>query len=297
MSMESQSTIQQARLEAAATLRSAGIETAALDARVLMSHVLTLSPTQLLVRDPEPLSVADHHAYRELIARRVTGVPVAYLVGYREFMGLQFATVSDVLVPRPDTEPLVEWGLNWLKHHPQAIAADIGTGSGAIAISTVFHADPRWTGRMIATDISKQALAVARRNAESLLTAEKRSQLEFRSGSLTTPLTGPVDLLLTNLPYLTPDQIEENPDLRHEPSLALDGGEDGLDLVRIVIDDLPRVLAPGGAVGFEIDPSQASEVQRLLAAALPRHRIGIVPDLAGRERHVVADSRGDSNFL
>lgn len=252
--------------------------------------MLGVSQTGLLLRDPEPIPETDLLRYRDLIEQRSTGIPVAYLIGHREFMGLAFATAPSVLVPRPDTEPLVEWGLAWLKSHPDATVVDIGTGSGAIAISMVAHADPAWTGKLIATDVSEDALAIATSNADALLPPDKRSRLEFVHGGLTEPLSGPIYLLLTNLPYLTPEQIAGNSDLRHEPALALDGGDDGLDLVRRVIDDLPRILAPGGAVGFEIDPAQSPEVQRLLSATLPTHHIEVVHDLAGDERHVVAQS-------
>lgn len=290
MSHSPETTIQQARMEATSTLQAAGIETAALDARVLMAHVLNVSRTQLLMRDPEPIPEAELKRFLDLIEQRLTGVPVAYLIGHREFMGLQFATAPGVLVPRPDTEPLIEWGLGWLKNHPDANVVDIGTGSGAIAISMVAHAEPAWNGMLTATDVSEDALAIATANADALLDPDRRKRIQFAHGSLTEPLTGPIDLLLTNLPYLTPEQMESNPDLRHEPSLALDGGVDGLDLVRRVIDDLPRILATDGAVGFEIDPAQSAEVQKLLATALPEHRVEIVHDLAGDERHVVAQS-------
>ena len=281
-------TIFQARAHATATLHAADIDTAALDARVLMAHVLGVSQTGLLLCDPEPMANAELSRFRDLIKLRATGVPVAYLTGYREFMGLQFATAPGVLVPRPDTEPLVEWGLAWLRAHPQAAVVDVRTGSGAIAISMVYHAGPSWTGTLIATDISEEALAIARRNAHALLSPAKCQRLQLQLGNLTQPLSGPTDLLLTNLPYLTPDQIEENPALRHEPQLALDGGTDGLDLVRRVIDDLPRILSPVGAVGFELDPSQSADVQHLLSKTLPTHQIAVVHDLAGNERHVVA---------
>lgn len=288
MTSHSDITIHVARAEATAQLRKAGIESAALDARVLLTHVLNVSRTELLLRDPERISANDHLRYRQLVQQRSTGLPVAYLIGEREFMGLRFRTAPGVLVPRPDTEPLVEWGLNWLKSRPASTVVDIGTGSGAIAISMVYHADPAWSGSLIATDVSADALVFATANADALLPVEKRSRLGFVQGSLTEPITSSVDLLLTNLPYLTPNQIAGNPDLVHEPRLALDGGADGLDLVRDVIADLPRVLTPDGAAGFEIDPSQAAEVQKLLAQALPDHEIEIVQDLAGNDRHVVA---------
>jgi release factor glutamine methyltransferase len=281
-------TIREARQEAVTRLQGAGIDTAALDARVLLAFVLDVSQTGLLTRDADSIE-ADHlQRYRELIRQRAYGVPVAYLVGEREFMGLGFRITADVLVPRPDTEPLVEWGLAWLREHPHALVADIGTGSGAIALSLTYHAPPDWSGHTIATDTSTAALAVARENADSLLLAERRQRIRFAQGNLTAPITEPVHLLLANLPYLTPDQIAGNPHLAHEPTVALDGGSDGLDLIRAVVDDLSRVLQPGGAVGFEIDPSQSAALQRLLRRALPGRRIEVVHDLAGDERHIVA---------
>lgn len=283
-------TIRQARVEATTALREAGIDTAALDARVLLAHALNATATGLLIRDPDPISEDEHDRYTALIEQRKTGVPVAYLIGYREFMGLEFRTAPDVLVPRPDTEPLVEWGLQWMQNNPSANVVDIGTGSGAIAVSIAHHAPVDWSGTVLATDMSEAALQITQSNAETLLIPERRERISFALGSLTQPVHAPVDLLLTNLPYLTPEQMESNPDLRHEPALALDGGADGLDLVREVVADLPRILAPHGAVGFEIDPAQAAEVQQLLSATLPKHRVEIIRDLAGEDRHVVAYS-------
>ncbi|MCO5215677.1 MAG: peptide chain release factor N(5)-glutamine methyltransferase [Thermomicrobiales bacterium] len=281
-------TIHALRQWAASVLMGAGVDPAMLDARVLLGYVLDLSATQLLIADNDLVSPDKVQAYRALIDQRATGVPLAYLTGSREFMGLAFHTTPAVLVPRPDTEPLVEWALNCLEDHPAATIVDIGTGSGAITVSMVYHAPEIWTGQAIAIDVSLEALAVATENADRMLPADRRDRIEFRLGDLTASLEAPVDLLLANLPYLTPGQMDENPDLRHEPSLALDGGDDGLDLVREVIDDLPRVLAANGAAGFEIDPSQSATVQSLLHETLPDHRIAVVHDLAGDERHIVA---------
>lgn len=284
----SEITIRQARLQGTGRLQNAGIDTAALDARVLIAYVLDISQTSLLVRDPDPVPEVALGHYQDLIEKRSTGVPVAHLIGQREFMGLTFRTTHDVLVPRPDTEPLVEWGLEWLSEHPAANVVDIGTGSGAIAIAMTFHAPASWHGSTIATDVSEAALEIARANADAILSPARRERLRFNAGYLAAALTQPVDFLLTNLPYLTPAQIAENPDLRHEPNLALDGGADGLDLIREVVADLPRILAPEGAVGFEIDPSQSGEVQRILATTLPNHQVSVIHDLAGDERHIVA---------
>jgi release factor glutamine methyltransferase len=284
-------TIQQTLMAAAARLADAGMDTARLDAEVLLRHALGVDRTRLFVVLPDPMPEEIAGPYDDLISRRVSGEPVAYLVGKREFMGLEFRTTPEVLIPRPDTEPLVEWALEWLERRPDARVADIGTGSGAIAVSLAAQLPASFTGEIIAVDISPEALEVAEANADSVLTAEQRARLTFVQGSLTEPLDGPVDLILANLPYLTPAQMAENPDLEAEPSLALLGGKDGLDLVRATVADLPRILAADGAAGFEIDPSQAAATRALLQRIFPEAHTLVLCDLAGRERHVVVDRR------
>jgi release factor glutamine methyltransferase len=279
--------IQQTLRDAASRLAAAGIDTARLDAEVLLRHVLRLDRTQLFLRYPEPMPAEAIEPFAVLVERRLAGEPVAYLTGAREFMGLPFRVGPGVLVPRPDTEPLVEWALDWLRNRPAATVVDIGTGSGAIAVSVAAHAPESFTGRIMAVDLSPDALAIAQENADALLSRERRARLTVLQGSLTQPLSAPVDLLLANLPYLTPEQIADNPALDAEPRLALDGGADGLDLVREVIADLPRILAPGGAAGFEIDPSQAEVVSDLLQVAFRDAETAIVPDLAQKSRHVL----------
>lgn len=272
-------------------LAEAGIDTPRLDAEVLLRHVLDVDRTRLFVMLPDAMPDEVLAPYEALVARRVAGEPVAYLVGTREFMGLAFRTTPDVLIPRPDTEPLVEWALSWLAERPSARVVDIGTGSGAIAVSLAALVPASFRGEIIAVDVSAEALRVAEANADALLAPEQRGRLTFRQGSLTEPLEGPVDLVLANLPYLTPAQMAENPDLDAEPSLALLGGDDGLDLVRATIDDLPRVLAEAGAAGFEIDPSQAAETLAELQRIFPDAHTLVIRDLAGRERHVVLGRR------
>jgi len=212
---------------------------------------------------------------------------VAYLTGRREFMGLPFRVAPGVLIPRPETELLVEWALEVLGTRQNATMVDVGTGSGAIAVSIAALSDPAL--RIIATDISEAALAIARDNAATLLDDAQRARLECREGSLLEPIDGPVNLVLANLPYLTPAQVDGNPDLAAEPRLALDGGRDGLDLVRHLIADLPRVLTAGGAVGLELDPSQTVEVADSLRRLFPGRTIRTIHDLAGFGRHVVME--------
>lgn len=280
-------TIQQTLQQAARRLAGAGIDTAHLDAQVLLRHVLSVDRTRLFLRYPGPMPKHAVSTFADLIQRRIDGAPVAYLTGTREFMALPFRVAPGVLIPRPDTEPLVEWALEWLRDHPTARVVDIGTGSGAIPISLAAHLPSTFSGEIIATDISPEALAIARENADVLLTPERRSWLTSIEGSLTEPIEGQVDLLLANLPYLTPEQIAENPDLDAEPRLALDGGADGLELARKVIADLPRLLNDDGAAGFELDPSQIDEVRSLLMDAFPGGRTHVIKDLAQFSRHVV----------
>ncbi len=276
-------------LSAASTrLEAAGRETPRLDAEVLLRHVLGLDRAGLFVRLREPLPVMAWATYEDLVTRRLAGEPVAYLTGGREFMGLDFMVRPGVLVPRPETELLVEWAQAWLGQQPTQTVLDVGTGSGAISVAVAALLPPNWEGRIIASDVSAGALAVAAANRDR---HGVRDRVRFVRGDLATWCGGSVGLLLANLPYLRPDQVEANADLRPEPVLALLGGADGLDLIRRLIGDAPRVLAPGGALGLEIDPSQAEIVAGLVSAALPDAAVEILPDLAGLVRHVVARRR------
>jgi len=276
-----------AALRAARVRLAAVSPTAGLDAEVLLRHVLRIDRTTLFGRLTESLRPAARTAFAALVEQRAAGAPVAYLVGIREFMGMEFVVRPGVLIPRPETELLVEWALAWLTDRPGATVLDVGAGSGAIALSLAALLPAERRDRIIAADYSRTALTVAAENRARLGLAER---VRLVRGDLATWCRGPVDLLLANLPYLRPEQLRANPDLAAEPTVALLGGRDGLDLIRRLISDAPRFLAPGGAFGLEIDPTQADSVIALVKRVFPAANCMIQPDLAGLSRHILVDT-------
>jgi release factor glutamine methyltransferase len=271
--------LRQGRLKLAGT----GTDTPGLDAEVLLRHVLGIDRTGLFSAMPQPIEPQALAEYRRLVARRAAGAPVAYLTGQREFMGQTFTVSPYVLIPRPETEILVEWAIDWLRSRGRVTVVDVGTGSGAIALSLALAMGSQWPGAIIATDISSEALSLARTNRDRF---GLQSQVELRQTPLLDGVNEQVDLLLANLPYLRPEQIIDNPELAAEPRLALDGGSDGLDLIRALLGDSPRLVVPGGAVGLEIDPDQSTAVVALARRAFPGSQIAVLRDLAGLDRHV-----------
>src|SRR5207249_5233970 len=210
---------------AVALLRAAGIATAALDADVLLAHVLGVTKEMLYAHPDTEMSLGAERRYRDLIERRARGEPVAYLRGWKEFYGLRFAVDPRVLIPRPETETLVEAARGHIAGRALTVV-DVGTGSGAVAIAIAAH-EPRVN--VIATDVSADALAVARANALSNGVADR---IELRQGDLLTPLTAPVEVVVANLPYLRPEALAElvgeRTSLAYEPRVAVVAGADGL---------------------------------------------------------------------
>jgi len=275
--------------EATATLKAAGVEaTPALDAHVLLAHVTGASRATLLAYPERPLTEAQAAEYAALITRRVAGEPVAYLVGHREFLGLDFLTDARALIPRPETELLVEAALAEARARLDAgahpIAADIGTGSGAIALSLA-ALEPRLP-RVYATDVSAGALALARENAARLGVA---GRITFLQGDLLAPLPEPVDLLLANLPYVAPRDATTLPaDVRaYEPALALYGDGDGLGHLRRFFAEAPAHLRPGAVVGLEFGYDQRAAIEALARAAFPGCAVRVGADYAGWDRYAI----------
>lgn len=259
-----------------------GIETASLDAQLLLCAVLDVPRTTLLAYPERTLTDEQAAAYEALIARRAAGEPVAYLLGQREFFGLDFAVTPAVLIPRPETEHLVEAALAWLAQHPAACVADIGTGSGAIAVSVALHAPQ---APVYAVDISEEALALAAQNA-----ARHQARVTFLQGDLLEPLRAlpqRVDLLLANLPYIATEEVPRLEVSRHEPHLALDGGLDGLRLIERLLRTAPELCAPDALLLLEIGADQGEALRQMAEAILAPRCVEIRPDYAGLDRLVV----------
>jgi release factor glutamine methyltransferase len=238
------------------------LATPRLDAELLVAHALGLPRVQLYVQFDRPLLPDELAAIRALIKRRQAGESVAYLVGKKEFWGLEFAVDARVLVPRPDTETLIEVARERLAGVEVPRVADVGTGSGAIAL-TLAKLFP--SAAVFAVDISPGALEVARGNAERLGLA-----VTFVEGDLGAPLAAhaPFSLLVANLPYIPSCELAALPaEVRVEPTLALDGGPDGLALVRRLVAEAPGLLGPGGVLALEIGAGQAYATAELLRAA------------------------------
>jgi release factor glutamine methyltransferase len=264
-------------LHAAAQALASVTQTPQLDAEVLLAQVLGGRRTRLASHADEERSVAERLAFQSLIERRATGEPVAYIAGFREFWSLRLAVSRAVLVPRPETELLVERALK-LSATPTLRALDLGTGAGAIALALA-HERPRW--QITATDVSEAALALARVNALALGTP----QLEFLHGRWFEPVGGRIfDLIVANPPYVAEDDpLLSQPPLSFEPRIALTPGVDALADLRRIIRGAPAHLARGGWLLLEHGTTQAGEVARELVVRGFRH-VRSQRDLAGHER-------------
>ena len=274
-------------------LSAGGLDSPRLDAEVLLAHCLTLSREQLLAARDLPIVPAAARRYATLIARRLQREPVAYITGKREFWSRDFAVTSDVLIPRPDTERLVEVSLLCAAQFPPSTLlriADLCTGSGAVAVSLAGELP---LAHIYATDISPEALQIARGNAAAHHVTER---VQFSSGDLFDALPPGVtfDLIVGNPPYVRRDEISMlGPEVsRWEPRLALDGGIDGLEFYRRIAVAAPDYLAPRGALVLEIGADMASAVVALCAGTGPFREIAVHHDYAGKDR-VVSARLGD----
>ncbi|MBR1089969.1 peptide chain release factor N(5)-glutamine methyltransferase [Bradyrhizobium manausense] len=279
--------IESARRLLAARLRSAGLDEAELDARILLGAVFDLDLTGLITQAARPLSETEAMQLAAYAQRRIDGEPIARILGTREFWGLPLRLSEATLVPRPDTETVVERALELFREQrlsrPPRIA-DIGTGSGAILLA-LLHEIPDAFG--VGTDLSLTALCTARSNAAALGLADRAA---FVACSYAAALAGPFDLIVSNPPYIPSAEIPKlDIEVRaHDPHLALDGGNDGYDAYRALIPQASERLLPGGALIVEAGQGQARTIETLMtAAALSIDRLPKA-DLAGVPRAVSA---------
>lgn len=278
-------TIGEVRAAAARELDTVS-ETPDLDAELLLRAVLGVDRAGLFLRAREPLPPDAATPFRQLVERRLAGEPVAYILGRKGFRNIDLIVDPRVLVPRPETEEMVEHALDWLQRRPgQRRVVDVGTGSGAIALSLAVELGDRDAVEIIATDVSAPALEVAAANRHRLGLDERVALIRTH---LLDGLRGPFDLILANLPYLRPDQ--RHPTTLSEPDVALYAGDDGFALYRELFVQVPDVLVGDGLVIIEIDPSQSGFGGGYIArtTGVP---VAIVKDGAGRDRFLMAGVR------
>jgi release factor glutamine methyltransferase len=262
-------------------LRKADSDSPGLDAEILLREALGVTREQLFEALPLGVRPDGSSRYRELIQQRIQGIPVAYIIGRREFYGRDFVVNEHVLVPRPESEFIVERAVAWLDHHGgNRRVVDVGTGSGAIAISIACETADRHV--VVGSDVSLPALSVARANRDA-----HHPGVHLVAGSLLEWWRGPVDFIAANLPYLRPDQAHVG--IEFEPEIALYAGNDGFALNDRLIRQAAAILASPGRLIMEIDPSQADQALETGRAAFPGDDVMIQRDLAGSDRYLIVD--------
>lgn len=259
-------------------LREARLRIDSLDAHVLLGAALGVDRAYLLTHPEALLTSEQVERFAGWVTRCAAGEPVAYILGRRAFFDRDFAVSSDVLIPRPETELLLENALAWVGEQ-SITAADIGTGSGALAVTLAAN---RPTADVYAVDISPAALEVARGNA-----ARHRARVTFFEGDLLTPMIERgirLDLIMANLPYIPAGELPDLAVTRYEPRLALDGGTDGLVLIRRLLGQVPQVAKPGALVLLEIGAGQGEAVLALARQVLKPQDAALILDYAGLDR-------------
>lgn len=261
---------------------SKGIDTARLDAELLIAHALKLERIALYLDHHRPLSTHELEAIRGLVKRRSKLEPIHYILGQRDFWNITLSVDPRVLIPRPDTEKLVELALAHI-HADTEQVLDLCTGSGAIALA-IASEHPKL--KLTATDISSGAIALAQQNCSTL----ELANVQFRVGNLFDDISGTFDIIVSNPPYISRSQCADlMPDVRdYEPMLALDGGTDGLDFYRKIVEQSPRFLAQDGHLFLEIGYDQADAVKKLIEPGADLKWIHCHQDLAGNDRVVQA---------
>ncbi len=273
-------TLKQALSQARGLLAANNIEDAALESELLLRHALKISRVQLYLDISRELSPKQEGAFWRLVKRRLNGEPSAYITGHREFYGFDFYVAPGVLVPRPESELLVEKALNLAHHRNISTIAEIGTGCGAIAISLALNLPE---AKIYASDISAPALKGALFNCQKHGVANRICLLQ---GDMLDPLPGPVDLIVANLPYVRESELPLTGPVSFEPILALNGGPEGLEKIHRLCQQAGSKLSPQGCLLLEIGQGQREAVTSSLYSLFPSARIEVASDLSGMERVV-----------
>jgi release factor glutamine methyltransferase len=260
-------------------------DTPFLDASVLLANMLGKSRTWILAHPEAPIPLDQRQLVDNAILRLVAGEPLPYVIGHWEFYGLDFQLNAATLIPRPETELLVEKALEWLKEHPgPCMAADVGTGSGCIAVALAYHMTEL---QVIATDISAFALRAAKANA---IRHNVASRVAFVQGNLMESIEASFDIIGANLPYIPTRTLHMLDVYKSEPELALDGGADGLNLIRSLLAQAPERLNRNGRLLVEIEMNQPAAATSMAKAVFPNSEVHVFPDLAGKDRLLVVDN-------
>ena len=271
-------------LSGAADLEQAEIDDARFEAEVLLRHATGLTRAQLYASLTDEVDPAALERFQAAVAERTSRKPLAYITGTREFYRLEFRVTPDVLIPRPESELLVDAALDHMRQARirTAQVADVGAGSGAVGIALARH---RRGVSLICSDVSRNALLVARDNAERLL---RRPRAAFVQGDLLTPLPGPFHCVVANLPYIPEGRLDDlEPEVaEHEPRVALTPGTRGTELILRLITQLPSRLHPNGIAVLEVDPGQESAIADAAAQMLPNAEITVLDDVSQQPRAV-----------
>ena len=267
------------------TLEMAGIPDARLEAEVMVMTVMRMTRQNIFAEQESEVPANAAQDLAGVIEQRLERIPLAYILGYREFYGINVVVTPDVLIPRPETEGMVEHALFMAlmgMETRELSIADVGTGSGAIAVNLAIHLPG---ARIYAVDASEPALDVAAWNVRAHSVADR---VRLGHGDLLEPVPEPVDLIVANLPYIPSERLPAlQPEVQREPQVALDGGPDGLDLVRRLLAQAPEKLNSPGIILLELDPEQFPAAEALALEKFPDAEITAEQDLTHRDRIMV----------
>jgi release factor glutamine methyltransferase len=256
-----------------------------IDTQVLLAHFTGKTRTWVLAHPETVLTYEQENLLHQAFERLQTGEPLPYILGYREFFGIRYTISHAVLIPRPETELLVEKALEWLENHPgKRFAVDVGTGSGCIAITLAIN---KPSLHILASDISLEALKITTLNISE---HEVKEQVLPVVAYLFPPIKKRFDLICANLPYVPTERLKSLPIFGKEPQLALDGGELGFNLIKEIILEAPRRLVDGGGMFLEIDDTHRIVTKRLARETFPSASTTVLQDLSGKDRLLIVQT-------